>query len=176
MAAAHGRDRSCRGGRGDRDRPLSALHPRSKNQTVVDSIFQSRTLVVLIRIVVVFVAGFVITSLLARIWRREWLAKAGPFEISDVMDLTGALDVAQKNLREAEDRMLTLTARIADSDRTIEDLIADLDSSQTDRQEVERETALLTARLVRRFSRLQMPVRNLTGRGRTVVQQDSQHS
>ena len=128
-----------------------ALYPHyiklGKNPSLVDQIFQSRTIVVLIRVVLLFAAGFIVASLLARIWNRQWLSKAGPFEISDVVDLTGELDAAEANLAHAEEDINKLNLRISASDRTIEELLTSLDAASTQLTAAGGEIATLQARL-----------------------------
>jgi hypothetical protein len=72
-----------------------------KHPSLLDQIFQSQAVVLLIRVVSVFCGGFVIASLLARIWGQQWLTKAGPFEVSVVADATAALDATQRKLKRA---------------------------------------------------------------------------
>jgi hypothetical protein len=52
---------------------------------LVPTIFQSRALIFTGRITLLVVAGFIVLSILARIWNRQWLSKAGPFEVSTAM-------------------------------------------------------------------------------------------
>ena len=100
-----------------------------------------------IRVVLVFAVGFIVASLLARIWNRQWLSKAGPFEISDVKDLTGELDAAQLNLAQAEEDINSLNVRINASDRTIEELLVSLDAASNRLDGSASEVAVLQARL-----------------------------
>jgi hypothetical protein len=94
----------------------------SKHPSLLDVLFQSRTLVLFIRIGLLFVIGYIVGSLLARMWRSEWLAKAGPFAISDVKDLTDDLDFAEGALADAYEEIATLNERTVASDRSIREL------------------------------------------------------
>ena len=105
-----------------------------KHPSLLDEIFQSRTIIVFVRVLMMFAAGFVVASLLARIWNRQWLSKAGPFEVSDVADLTADLDVADENLKEAEDNIATLNSRLAASDQTIKQLVEELNAELEERR------------------------------------------
>ncbi len=48
------------------------------------TVLQSRPIVFVGRIAILSVAVFAVLSIVARMWNREWLTKAGPFEIGQV--------------------------------------------------------------------------------------------
>lgn len=48
------------------------------------TVFQSRPIVFAGRVTILCVAAFAIFSIAARMWNKQWLAKAGPFEIERV--------------------------------------------------------------------------------------------
>ena len=95
----------------------------SSHPSVLDETFDSRTLILALRIVVLFAVGFIVASLIARIWGGQWLSKAGPFEITDVKDLTDELKQSEAQVANAQKEIETLDERLAKSDETIEELL-----------------------------------------------------
>lgn len=86
--------------------PLTAPHP-STRPDFLDAVLESRALVFAARMTVLFAAAFVILSVTARIWNKEWLSKAGPFEVSAAVSATetiaGDHEALKQELRDAVD-------------------------------------------------------------------------
>lgn len=57
------------------------------------TVFQSSALVFVGRIAILSLAAFAVLSIVARMWNRQWLAKAGPFEIEQA-----ATDAERENV------------------------------------------------------------------------------
>lgn len=57
--------------------------PTTKNPSFVDNIFDSRVVILLIRIALIFAAGYVVISVVGLIVGRRWLAGLGPFKASE---------------------------------------------------------------------------------------------
>jgi hypothetical protein len=83
----------------------------------VATVFQSRALIFTGRITLLVVAAFVVLSIVARIWNRQWLSKAGPFEISTAMtDVERERDGLSEELVSARATIRELKARIETQD------------------------------------------------------------
>lgn len=109
---------------------ITAPHPG-----LVDQIFNSRILVLFIRVVIVFAAGFIVASLFANVWASRWLAKAGPFEVSEsvVADLKDQVRASKEEAATAADEIAALQVRLDKSDLTIHEMaevIAALETEQ----------------------------------------------
>ena len=59
---------------------LPAL-PAGDRGDLLATVFYDQAMVFLLRIVFLCAAAFAVLSIAARIWNREWLIKAGPFEV-----------------------------------------------------------------------------------------------
>jgi hypothetical protein len=83
----------------------------------IATIFQSRVLIFTGRITLLVVAAFIVLSIVARIWNRQWLSKAGPFEISTAMtDVERERDGLSDELMSARATIRELKARIETRD------------------------------------------------------------
>jgi hypothetical protein len=51
------------------------------------TVFYDQAMVFLLRLVILCAAAFTVFSIVARIWNREWLTKAGPFEVERAVPL-----------------------------------------------------------------------------------------
>ncbi|HYV15165.1 MAG TPA: hypothetical protein VE972_04020 [Conexibacter sp.] len=85
---------------------LPTLHSHPDFLAVV---FQSRALIFTGRVTLLCVAGFVVLSIVVRALNRQWLTKAGPFEVSTAADaeierdaLKDELDQAYETIRKLE--------------------------------------------------------------------------
>jgi hypothetical protein len=52
---------------------------------VIATVFYDQAMVFLLRVVILCAAAFTVLSIVARIWNREWLIKASPFEVERVV-------------------------------------------------------------------------------------------
>jgi hypothetical protein len=95
-------------------RDLPAPQPHAD---FIATIFQSRVLIFTGRITLLVVAAFIVCSIVARIWNREWLSKAGPFEVSTAMThVEHERDGLSEELASARATIRELKARIARRD------------------------------------------------------------
>jgi hypothetical protein len=105
---------------------LIGLYPKKvalrKNPDFTDAIFASRIVIALIRIALLFGIGFVVISIVARIVNRQWLAKAGPFEISEevVEELKAEIAFWQIEAEDGRDEIDELTQQVQQADELIE--------------------------------------------------------
>jgi hypothetical protein len=99
--------------------------PTGKNPSFVDNIFDSRVVVLMLRVALIFATGYVVISVIGLIVERRWLAELGPFKASEP-------------LARAERGAETLDTDLGDARETIEGLQQRL---------VEGDNALAQARL-----------------------------
>lgn len=93
------------------------------NSTTVSRIIAAPAFVVALRIVVMYAVVFVLASILARIWNRQWLRKAGPFEVADdVQALKDERDRVRGEVQTAQARIGELNERLLQSNGVIERL------------------------------------------------------
>ena len=75
----------------------------------IDTVLASRAVVAAIRVAIVFVAGFLVLSVVALVARRQWVTRVGPVEASDrVSDLNREncrLNVSLKYARQDIERL-----------------------------------------------------------------------
>src|ERR1700689_1737947 len=57
--------------------------PTTRNPSFVDNIFDSRVVILLVRVALIFAAGYVVISVVGLIVGRRWLAELGPFKASE---------------------------------------------------------------------------------------------
>ena len=88
------------------------------NPDVIDNVFASRTMVLALRMAIVYVVVFVLASVAARIWKRQWLRRAGPFEISE--EDAEALARTQAAAGRAEQEIVELKEQLTEADSVIE--------------------------------------------------------
>ena len=80
------------------------------------TVFQSRPIVFAGRITILCIAAFAICSIAARMWNKQWLAKAGPFEIERVaFGALNARDEIKEEVERAHAAIEDLSARIEGS-------------------------------------------------------------
>jgi hypothetical protein len=100
---------------------------RSSDDNFIDSVFSDPLVIAAASVAVVYVAAFCVISVLARIWNRQWLRRAGPFEISDeVKDLRNSVERWQQEAGRAKDQISELQERLADSNKLTSELSAAL--------------------------------------------------
>jgi len=110
--------------------PSSKPHPG-----YVETVLQSRVLVLAGRMALLFVAAFGVLSIAARMWNKEWLSKAGPFEVSKAAaTVEHERELLKEQLARAEDRIEHLTGMLKvatqDSDSLRSSLLAIIDDDQ----------------------------------------------
>jgi hypothetical protein len=125
--------------------PISVRH----NPSLLDVFFDSRAVVLGVRIVFLFTGAFIVASLFARIWGRQWLSKAGPFEVSEAgnADLRDQVEKWQSQARDTATEITTLRDRLAEADAIFEELVDGLRTTDERATAAESEVALLSARV-----------------------------
>ena len=94
----------------------------------IATVFQSRALIFTGRITLLVVAAFIVLSIVARVLNRQWLTKAGPFEVSTAADAETERDALREEFSEAQATIRDLTARVIHLSALI---TPDADSSTT---------------------------------------------
>ncbi len=74
------------------------------------TLFYDQAMVFLLRVVILCAAAFTVLSIVARIWNREWLTKAGPFEV-ERMVASRDRDALKRQLEEAHAEIERLARR-----------------------------------------------------------------
>lgn len=85
------------------------LSPPDRHADLLALVVQSRPIVFVGRVAILSTAAFAVLSVVARMWNRQWLAKAGPFEIERVMT-------------KAEEENARLGEQLARASRDVRDL------------------------------------------------------
>jgi|GEM_PF-1192998 uncharacterized membrane protein len=94
--------------------------PTTKNPSFVDNIFDSRVVILLIRIALIFAAGYVVISVVGLIVGRRWLAELGPFKASEPLArLDESAAALESDLSEALGTIESLEQRLLESDKTL---------------------------------------------------------
>lgn len=94
--------------------------PVPKNPSFVDDIFISRTVVLFVRIAVIFAAGYVVISVVGLILGRRWLAELGPFKASEpIARLERGAEALEADLEDALKTIEDLQSRLRSSDETL---------------------------------------------------------
>ncbi len=76
--------------------------PPTKNPSFVDNIFDSRVVIVIVRVALIFAAGYVVISVVALIAGRRWLSQLGPFKASyPIARLDQSAEALEGDLQEA---------------------------------------------------------------------------
>ena len=87
------------------------------NPSFVDNIFDSRVVVLLIRVALIFVAGYVVISVVGLIVGRRWLAELGPFKASEpIARVERGAEVLDTDLDDAQETVEGLQRRLVESD------------------------------------------------------------
>jgi hypothetical protein len=105
--------------------------PRPSHPDFVDGIFDSRVVIWAARLLLVSAAGvlalgglFIVVSTIVRMRNREWLRRAGPFEVSEaaVANLQEQLDLWRDAALRRDTQIERLQRRLAESEHLIETL------------------------------------------------------
>lgn len=83
---------------------------------VVAILFQSRALIFTGRIMLLVVAAFIVLSIVARVLNRQWLTKAGPFEVSTAADAEIERDALKEELDQAYETIRKLELEVSRRD------------------------------------------------------------
>jgi hypothetical protein len=103
--------------------------PISTEQNPLNTIFASRYIVASCRIAILFAAGYVVLSIIARIRAGEWLSRVGPVEVSaSVLTVTRERDELAEALGEALQENDLLQANVQELTEHAETLDAYLNS------------------------------------------------
>jgi uncharacterized membrane protein len=116
--------------------------PATKNPSFVDNIFDSRVVVLLIRVALIFAAGYVVISIVGLIVGRRWLAELGPFKASEpIARLERGAEAVEKDLGDALQTVEDLKQRLIESDDALaqarsdlELLLAHIDTMESDKE------------------------------------------
>ena len=110
--------------------------PIDKNPDFIDNIFDNRAVVWAARLLLVSAAAvlafggiFIVSSTVIRMRNKEWLRRAGPFEISEtaVSEIEGQVEFWRDAALAGQEEVAELTERINESDELIEHLQLMLD-------------------------------------------------
>jgi hypothetical protein len=105
--------------------------PPVANPDFIDNIFDNRAVVWAARLLLVSAAAvlafggiFIVVSIGIRMKNREWLRRAGPFEISEtaVSEIEGQLDFWRQAALAGQEEVAELTERLEESDELIQQL------------------------------------------------------
>ncbi len=105
--------------------------PTSPDPDFIDTIFNNRCVLWAARLLLVSAAGvlafggsFIVLSIGMRMKNREWLRRAGPFEISEgkVEQVTGGAGFWQRAAFASDEEVTSLKARLRQSELLIEEL------------------------------------------------------
>lgn len=105
--------------------------PTTSSASFIDGVFHNKGVVLAARLllvsaaVVLAVGGvFIVASTIRRMANREWLRKAGPFEIPDtaVSEVEGQLEHWRQMAQAGEDEIVDLTEELTEYDELIERL------------------------------------------------------
>jgi hypothetical protein len=94
--------------------------PATKNPSFVDNIFDSRVVILLIRVALIFAAGYVVISVVGLIVGRRWLAELGPFKASEpIARLEHGAEALEKDLDDALGTVEDLKQSLFESDQAL---------------------------------------------------------
>lgn len=105
--------------------------PSTADPDFIDNIFDNRAVVWAARLLLVSAAAvlafggiFIVVSIGIRMKNREWLRRAGPFEISEtaVSEIEGQVDFWRQAALTGQEEVAELTERLEESDELIEQL------------------------------------------------------
>ncbi len=115
--------------------------PPDASSNFIDSIFHNKGVVLAARLLLVSAAVvlamggvFIIVSMVIRMKNREWLKRAGPFEIGQVElgDIEAQIDRWRNVAQAGQEEVVELTSRIKDSDELIGELQHEIEKLQLD--------------------------------------------
>jgi hypothetical protein len=101
-----------------------AVPAAARRADLIATVLYDQAIVFVLRILILCAAAFTVLSIVVRIWNREWLTKAGPFEVERAVAVTerehGDLEIEVADLRaryvELLERMLVSRERAASDD------------------------------------------------------------
>lgn len=105
--------------------------PSTKDPAFIDNVFHNRAVVWAARLLLVSAAAvlafggqFIVVSIGMRMKNREWLRRAGPFEVSEntVSEVEGRIDLWRTAAVVSQEEVAELTERLEESDEIIEQL------------------------------------------------------
>ncbi len=98
------------------------------NPSFIDNIFDSRIVILGVRVALIFAAGYIVISVVGLIIARRWLAQLGPFKASDpIARLDNNAQLLESDLQEAVDTIQDLEQRLVESDESLSKAQADID-------------------------------------------------
>lgn len=102
--------------------------PATKNPSFVDNIFDSRVVILLVRVALIFAAGYVVISVVGLIVGRRWLAELGPFKASEpIARLERGAEALEEDLSDALKTVEGLERRLVASDEALAQARSDID-------------------------------------------------
>lgn len=119
--------------------------PPAGSTSFIDGVFHNKGVVLAARLllvsaaVVLAVGGvFIVASTIRRMANREWLRKAGPFEIPDtaVSEVEGQLEHWRRAARTGREELVEMTERLRAADVEIEQLQLEIDQAQASDWEI----------------------------------------
>ena len=95
----------------------------------VDNIFDSRIVILGVRVALIFAAGYIVISVVGLIVARRWLSQLGPFKASDpIARLDNNAQLLESDLQDAVDTIQNLEQRLVESDESLAKAQADIDA------------------------------------------------
>jgi uncharacterized protein HemX len=105
----------------------------------LDGVFHNKGVVLAARLLLVSAAvvlavggAFIVASTIRRMANREWLRKAGPFEIRDtaVSEVEGQLEQWRRTAKMGREELAEVTEQLREADAEIEQLQLEIDETQ----------------------------------------------
>ncbi|MGA2165183.1 MAG: hypothetical protein ABSH36_12030 [Solirubrobacteraceae bacterium] len=94
--------------------------PTTTNPSFVDNIFDSRIVILGVRVALIFAAGYIVISVVGLIVGRRWLSQLGPFKASDpIARLDNNAQSLESDLQDAADTIQDLEQRLVESDESL---------------------------------------------------------
>ena len=94
--------------------------PATKNPSFVDNIFDSRVVILVVRVALMFAAGYIVISVVGLIIGRRWLAELGPFRASEpIARLDRGTEALERDLADALETVEGLEERLVESDHAL---------------------------------------------------------
>lgn len=98
-----------------------------KNPSFVDNVFDSRIVVLLIRVALIFAAGYIVISVVGLIIGRRWLSELGPFKASEPIErLERGAEAMERDLGGALKTIEDLEERLVESDEALANARSDI--------------------------------------------------
>ncbi len=103
--------------------------PATANPSFIDNIFDSRIVILGVRVALIFAAGYIVISVVGLIIARRWLSQLGPFKASDpIARLDSNAQLLESDLQEAVDTIQELEQCLVESDESLSKAQADIDA------------------------------------------------